>query len=131
MNDCENEVYTRVARVLREKFPGINLSGEYVKAPSSFPHVSITQSDTVTVYMKTSDTRQYDRLLFEVNIYSNKASGKKTECKAIASAIDDVMFSMNFRRMSMTPVPNMEDASIYRIVAWYRVTTDGKYFYRR
>lgn len=131
MNDCENEVYTRVARVLREKFPGINLSGEYVKAPSSFPHVSITQSDTVTVYMKTSDTRQYDRLLFEVNIYSNKASGKKTECKAIASAIDDVMFSMNFRRMSMTPVPNMEDASIYRIVARYRVTTDGKYFYRR
>lgn len=131
MNDCENEVYTRIATVLREKFPGINLSGEYVKAPSSFPHVSITQSDTVTVYMKTSDTRQYDRLLFEINIYSNKTSGKKTECKAIAKAIDDVMFSMNFRRMSMTPVPNMEDASIYRIVARYRVTTDGKFFYRR
>ena len=30
MNDCENEVYTRVATVLREQFTGINLSGEYV-----------------------------------------------------------------------------------------------------
>ncbi len=131
MNDCENEVYTRVATVLREKFPGINLAGEYVKAPSAFPHVSIVQSDTVTVYMKTTDTRQYDRLLFEINIYSNKATGKKTECKAIAKEIDRIMFSMNFRRMSMTPVPNMENESIYRIVARYRVTTDGKYFYRR
>lgn len=131
MNDVENEVYTRIATVLREKFPGINLSGEYVKAPSSFPHVSIVQSDTVTVYMKTTDEKQFDRLLFEVNIYSDKAVGKKTECKAIAKAIDEVLFPMNFRRMSMTPVPNMEDASIYRIVARYRVTTDGKYFYRR
>ena len=26
MIDCENEVYTRVAQVLREKFPGIDLS---------------------------------------------------------------------------------------------------------
>ena len=98
MNDCENEVYTRVATVLREQFPGINLSGEYVKAPSSFPHVSIVQSDTVTVYMKTTDTRQYDRLLFEINIYSNKAAGKKTECKAIAKEIDRIMFSMKDRK---------------------------------
>lgn len=131
MNDCENEVYTRVATVLREKFPSINLAGEYVKAPSAFPHVSIVQSDTVTVYMKTTDTRHYDRLLFEINIYSNKATGKKSECKAIAQEIDRIMFSMNFRRMSMTPVPNMENESIYRIVARYRVTTDGKFFYRR
>ena len=49
MIDCENEVYTRIARVLREKFPGINIAGEYVKAPSSFPHVSITQSDNSAV----------------------------------------------------------------------------------
>jgi hypothetical protein len=45
--------------------------------------------------------------------------------------IDDVMFSMNFKRMALTPVPNMEDASIYRLVARYRVMTDGKNFYRR
>ena len=107
MNDCENEVYTRVATVLREQFPGINLSGEYVKAPSSFPHVSIVQSDTVTVYMKTTDTRQYDRLLFEINIYSNKAAGKKTECNAIEKEIDRIMIYMNFRRKIMTPVPKM------------------------
>lgn len=131
MIDCENEVYTRIAEVLRDKFPGINLSGEYVNAPSVFPHVSITQSDNSVIPDKTTGTAEMAQVMFEVNVYSNKTSGKKTECKAIVKQIDKILFSMNFRRMAMTPVPNMEDATIYRIVARYRVATDGENFYRR
>ena len=36
MIDCENEVYTRIVRMLREEFPGINVAGEYTKTPSSY-----------------------------------------------------------------------------------------------
>ena len=131
MIDCENEVYTRIARVLRDKFPGINIAGEYVNAPSSFPHVSITQSDNSVVSEQMTGSTEMAQVMFEINIYSNKADGRKTECKSIAKVIDDVMFKMNFKRMALTPIPNMEDATIYRIVARYRVMTDGKYFYRR
>ena len=131
MIDCENEVYTRIARVLRDKFPGINIAGEYVNAPSSFPHVSITQSDNSVVSEQMTGSAEMAQVMFEINIYSNKADGRKTECKAIAKGIDDVMFRMNFKRMALTPIPNMEDATIYRIVARYRAMTDGKYFYRR
>lgn len=131
MIDCENEVYTRIARVLRDKFPGINIAGEYVNAPSSFPHVSITQSDNSVVSEQMTGSAEMAQVMFEINIYSNKADGRKTECKAIAKVIDDVMFKMNFKRIALTPIPNMEDATIYRIVARYRVMTDGKYFYRR
>jgi hypothetical protein len=131
MIDCENEVYTRIARVLRDKFPGINIAGEYVNAPSSFPHVSITQSDNSVVSEQMTGSAEMAQVMFEINIYSNKADGRKTECKAIAKVIDDVMFRMNFKRMALTPIPNMEDATIYRIVARYRAMTDGKYFYRR
>lgn len=131
MIDCENEVYTRIARVLRDKFPGINIAGEYVNAPSSFPHVSITQSDNSVVSEQMTGSAEMAQVMFEINIYSNKADGRKTECKSIAKVIDDVMFRMNFKRMALTPIPNMEDATIYRIVARYRVMTDGKYFYRR
>lgn len=131
MIDCENEVYTRIARVLRDKFPGINIAGEYVNAPSSFPHVSITQSDNSVVSEQMTGSAEMAQVMFEINIYSNKADGRKTECKDIAKVIDDVMFKMNFKRMALTPIPNMEDATIYRIVARYRVMTDGKYFYRR
>ena len=131
MIDCENEVYTRIARVLRDKFSGINIAGEYVNAPSSFPHVSITQSDNSVVSEQMTGSAEMAQVMFEINIYSNKADGRKTECKSIAKVIDDVMFKMNFKRMALTPIPNMEDATIYRIVARYRVMTYGKYFYRR
>lgn len=131
MIDCENEVYTRIAQVLREKFPGINIAGEYVKATSGFPHVSITQSDNSVVSERMTGSAEMAQVMFEINVYSNKTEGKKAECKSIMKIIDDVMFSMNFKRMAMTPVPNLEDATIYRIVARYRVMTDGIHFYRR
>jgi len=131
MIDCENEVYTRIARVLREKFPSINIAGEYVQAPSKFPHVSITQSDNSVISEKMTGGAEMAQVMFEINVYSNKAEGKKTECKAIMKIIDDVLFSMNFKRQALTPVPNLEDATIYRLVARYRAMTDGTYFYRR
>lgn len=133
MIDCENEVYTRLAKVLREKFPKIDIASEYVKSPSSFPHVSITQSDSyVPTELQDSGMRENMAVVvFEINVYSNKTEGKKTECKKIVRTIDDELYSMNFRRTAMTPVPNLEDATIYRITARYRVATDGKYFYRR
>lgn len=133
MIDCENEVYTRIVRMLREEFPGINVAGEYTKTPSSFPHVSITQSDNSTIADKqdTSGKEAMSLVMFEINVYSNKSEGKKTECKSIAKAIDEKMFFMNFRRLAFTPVPNLEDATIYRIIARYSAATDGENFYRR
>ena len=132
MIDCENEVYTKIATMLRSTFPGINIASEYVSSPSAFPHVSITASDNSVMFSRMdSGDHEVAIVMFEVNIYSNKTEGKKTECKKIAKAIDEVLLPMNFRRMSMNPVPNMEDATIYRIVARYRVATDGKFFYRR
>lgn len=131
MIDCENEVYTRVATVLREKFPGIDIAGDYVKAPSSFPHVSITQSDNAVISGRMTGSAEMAQVMFEVNVYSNKAEGKKTECKTIVNEIDKTLFAMNFKRLALTPVPNMEDATIYRLVARYRVATDGTHFYRR
>ena len=131
MIDCENEVYTRVVTVLRSEFPGIDLTGDYTKAPSSFPHVSITQSDNAVIAERTTGTKEMAQVMFEVNVYSNLQPGKKTECKKIMKVIDEVLFRMNFRRIVLTPVPNMEDATIYRLTARYRVATDGKNFYRR
>jgi hypothetical protein len=131
MIDCENEVYTRVATILREKFPGIDIAGDYVKAPSSFPHVSITQSDNAVISGRMTGSAEMAQVMFEVNVYSNKAEGKKTECKTIMNEIDKTLFAMNFKRLALTPVPNMEDATIYRLVARYRVATDGTHFYRR
>ena len=133
MIDVESKVYTPIAVALRDTFSGIFVSGEYVKAPSSFPHVSLVEMDNYTSAdrLDTADEERFSTLMYEVNVYSNKTFGKKSECKKIIGFIDDLMYKMNFKRLSLAPVPNMDDATIYRMTARYRVETDGENFYRR
>ena len=132
MIDVENKIYTPLARSLRAEFPGINVSGEYVRAPSKFPHVSIVESDNyMTIrHLDNSDDEKFATLMYEINVYSNKSGGKKSEAKAIMGLIDGLMYDLNFTRLAMTPVPNLEDSTIYRITARYRAETDGTSMYR-
>ena len=59
-------------------------------------------------------------VMYELNIYSNKTKGKKSECKVIAAFIDSIMSSLGFDRIMLTPIPNMEDATIYRMAGRYK-----------
>lgn len=126
MIDCENEVFTRVATAIREKYPEVNIASEFVSAPSAFPHVSIVMADNPdSLNMTMTDP------MFEVNVYSNKTEGKKSEAKGIMAIIRSQMASMNFRCSALTPTPNLEDATIYRLTGRFEVRTDGQHFYRR
>lgn len=133
MIEVESKIYTPIAAALREAVPGISIAGEYVKAPSSFPHVSIEERDnyTSTAELDSSDKERFSTLMYEVNVYSNKTSGKKSECRKIIGIIDDLMYRMNFTRLSLSPIPNLDDATIYRMTARYGAKTDGNNFYRR
>lgn len=132
MIDIENRVYTPIAQAVRAEFSGASVTGEYVRAPSRFPHVSITESDNymTTQHLDSADAEKYATVMYEVNVYSNKASGKKSEARAIIALIDQMMYARNFTRIAMTPVPNLEDATIYRLTARYRAETDGTNIYR-
>ena len=129
MIDIESKVYTPVAKALRDA--GATVKGVYVNAPSKFPFVSITESDNYSAEMDTSDTEKFAVIMYEVNVYSNDANRKKTECKKLMSICSDVFYKLNFTRISCLPVPNLEDASIYRMTARFRALTDGNYIYRR
>ena len=127
MIDIENEVFTRLAKPLRGRYPGIFVSGEYVRAPATFPHVSIVQSDSYAPAERgdTGITEKYSVVTFDVDVYSNLQTGKKSQCKAIMNTIDALLYAMNFRRLVLTPVPNLEDATIYRLTAQYTAETYG------
>lgn len=133
MIDIESQVFTPLAEDLRAAFPGITVSGEYVRAPSSFPFVSIVEEDNfmTAARMDTGDAERFSGLMYEVNVYSNKSVGKKSECKEIIALIDALLYKLNFTRISLAPVPNLENASIYRMTARYRAETDGTNIYRR
>lgn len=134
MIDIESEIFSIVSKATREKYPKIYMTGEYVKSPPSFPCVSLIETDN-QIYRNTRDSgaiENHAQVLYEVNVYSNKSSGKKTECKAIIAFIDKKMEVLGFTRTLMNPVPNEEDATVYRMVARYRaIVSKKKVIYRR
>ena len=134
MIDVENAVFSAVATRVRESFPDIFLVGEYVKSPSSFPAASVVEMDNAvrTDTIDSGSNENHVNVMYEVNVYSNKTTGKKSECKAIITLIDEAMAEMGFYRVTMTPVPNEYDSTIYRMVARYKATVSSNLkIYRR
>lgn len=133
MIDVEAKIYTPVAAALRANFLGIEVSGDYTKVPPKFPFVSMVEADNATSQnrMDTSDVERFATVMYEINVYSDKADGKKSECKAIMAFIDEIMYRMNFTRIALAPVPNLSKSTIYRMIARYRAETDGTRLYRR
>ena len=134
MIDIESQVFDRVATRVREQFPDIFMTGEYVNSPSSFPAVSLVEVDN-SILESTVDSgsnENHANVMYEVNVYSNKTTGKKSECKEITALIDTEMTAMGFVRSTLTPVPNEYDSTIYRMVGRYKaaVSTDMKLFRR-
>ena len=125
MIDIENDVFNTVATALKTTFPGIYCTSEYVPAPPSFPAVSIVEADNrVVENMRTRRIENASAVMYEVNVYSNKASGKKSEAKSIAAALDESFALMGFTRTLKNQVPNLNDATIYRIVCRYEAIVD-------
>ena len=133
MIDKENEVFTRVAEAVAAEFPDANIDSSYQPVPSGFPHVSLYQYDSYTP-RELQDNRllpKYEAIYFEAQVYSNKTEGRKQECKKIMEIICDTMSRMNLRRTILTPVPNQNDSSIYRMTARFEGVASEDAFYRR
>ncbi len=135
MINIENELFSLIAKKIREIHKKAFVVGEYVPVPSKFPCVSIIEMDNA-VYEKTSSNdyvENHAKLLYEVNVYSNKKTGKKAECKEIITLIDNEFLRRGFTRIMMNPIPNMDkEANVYRMVARYRaVVSKEKEIYRR
>ena len=134
MINVEKDIFNIIAKAVRAVYPDIYIIGEYVKSPPKFPCVSLVEMDN-SAYTRTqtsSSVENHAELMYELNVYSNKKSGKKSECKAIASLIDDELAALGFSRTMLQPIPNLEDATIYRMVGRYRaVVSKDKTIYRR
>ena len=125
MIECETDVFNAVATALRTAYEDIYVVGEYVSAPKKFPAVYIIENDNrVLERYRTETIENAVSVMYEVNIFSNKASGKKAEAKAIAATVDAAFVSHGFTRTMRNQVPNLNDATIYRIVCRYEAIVD-------
>lgn len=133
MNTIENEVYTKVATALRNQFgeDGIFVTGEYTPTPPSFPCAYISEADNFNAGYDGSNTEVVTGVMYEVEVYTNKLNGKKAEAKGIMAVIDDVMTGLGFTRTMLQQLPNMNDATIFRLTARYTAAVIDNTIYRR
>lgn len=128
MIDLENDIFDYVAKALRAAHSGIDVKAEYVEVPAKFPHVSIVEADNrVLQRMRTENIENAASVMYEVNIYSSKPGVRKTEAKAIANTTDEAFSMIGFTRTFRGQIPNLKDATIYRIVCRYAAVIDKNY----
>ena len=116
---------------MRSQVSNITVKGEAVNVPPKFPCVCFYEADNYVSRedMDSSADERFATLLYRVDVYTNKASGRKTESKGILGIIRPFLYDRNFTRFSSTPVNDMGDG-ILHIAETYRVKTDGNSFYR-
>lgn len=131
MIEIESKVYSPIATALKARFDGIYVTSEPAPTPPKGLAVSIVQQDSFSSPRKQDNTltERYATVMFQVDVYCNQTSGKKSKAKEVMGIIDNMMFDMNFMRLSLTPV-FMEDSGYFRLTARYRAETDGQTLYR-
>ena len=138
MIDVESRVFTDLKAYVIAKLPALALTDDsfdssYTATQSVFPHIYIEQYDSHSeaAYETNADKEKYRAIAFQIDVYSNITTGRKEQCKKIIRVIDDWFYSRNFRCTMQSPMPNLNDATIYRITARYEGMTDGSQFYRK
>ena len=124
MIDIESEVYMRVNNALRVNYPDIVVTTEYTGSPPAFPFVSLVENDNAVLQrMRTDNVENAATVMYEVNVYTNTPN-KKLDAKDIMSVVDGVLSRLGFTRTICSPISNLQDATIYRIVARYEAVVD-------
>ena len=132
MIDYFSAIYTTVATHLREKRPGITVTGEVSDQVAKFPCAQIEEVENIAVQQDNGETSLYARIKLRVRVYSNKQSVKVTEARAILSDTDEVLEPLNFRRKTFVTQNGLYNNSAYRIEATYEAVVDANgVLYRR
>jgi len=120
MIDIEADVLTAVATVLRTAFPGIRVDGSYIETTAKIPAVSVVEADNrIRKSMRTTTIENADEVMYEVNVFSGKPSGRRVEARSIAAKVDEVMSGLGFTRTMLEQVPNYSDTRLFRLVMRY------------
>lgn len=134
MIDIVSEVFTAVAKATREAHPGITVIGEYTRKPSKFPTVTLDETSNVMVdrLEDSSNDENFAGVIYRLQVFSNKRSGKRAEAREIFATADAEMRRMGFRRVTYSTTPEIYNSTIYEINATYEaVVSAAGYVYKR
>ena len=127
MIDYSNEVFNAVAKSLRFVYEGIQVKGEFDPNPAKFPCVTIDEISNVPTHMDGALKNKYAEVVYRVQIFSNKESGKRAEARGIYSTVDDTLMGLGLYAKTYTSTPAIYNAEIYSITATFEgvIGADG------
>lgn len=133
MNSIESEIFSKVYTKLNTTYgqDAIYVTSEYDPVPPQLPCVYLYEADNFNAGFDSDNTEVITGVAYTVEVYSNKQNGKKSEAKGIMATIDSVLTPLGFTRTFMQQIPNMADATIYRLTARYSAAVIGNTIYRR
>lgn len=135
MLDFNNEIFTNVAKSVRENHVGTTVIGEYIRKPSKFPTVTLDEIQNVMVdrLEDSSNEEKFAGVAYRLQVFSNKQNEKKAEARELFGTADAEMRRMGFRRVSYTTTPEIYKSTVYEITATYEaiVSWDGFVYVRR
>ena len=127
MFNIQREIFTAIANEVLASYPSCRITNAFVYAPAEFPCVAIVLSDDYVTQNTTDSSKadNYRDVTVTVDVYSNKADGKKTEAETIAQIVIDTLSPLNFEMRSCRPSSNLNNASNYRITVTFTATVDS------
>lgn len=133
MIDVEPEIFNYIATRLRSEYLGIFVTSEKRRMPPKYPAVEIVERSNADAD-DTADSNSLENhadVMYEVNVYSNLASGAKLQAKEIAGFIDNLFHEKGFRKQLLEPIDNA-DSSFYRYTGRYiaRIGKDNVIYQR-
>lgn len=134
MIDFSNAIITEVAAELAKTYPDMPVYSDTIPAPPSLPCVALVEIDNYTTRstLDSSGKENHADVMWQVDVYSNLSSGRKTQCMEILNIIDNKLREMGFTRIMREQTPNPSDTTIYRVTARYqaRISKDFVIFAR-
>lgn len=96
--DVESYVFDTVSKAAKKKFSTLKTASWNSATEPEFPFAMIQQTDDYDVQSTLNSTHANEarRVTFEVNVYSDKANGRKAEAKSISAYIAQVFKSLGF-----------------------------------
>jgi len=133
MIDIESQIFTKVYDAVKAVYPDCDVKSELDLEPTAARAVMIEEIGNASNQQTASSTEMENHAIidYEVNVFSSKASGRKTEAKAILALVDGVLLGLNFQRLSTMPA-SLSNSTRYRLVSRYTaVVSKNETIYRR
>ena len=122
MTDIENQIFTEIKNAITVVYPNANVVGTYINTVKQLPTVSVEEISNYTwrASLPLNLQEKNAHITYEINIFTNGNNAKST-AKSIRNIVDSTISSYGAIRIMGAPIPNIDDATIYRYTLRYQM----------